>query len=233
MSTAQRLLTPPAPGSRAVVYPESDGEPMAENTQQYTWIERLKGGIEAACPDAFVAGDLLWYYLEGDPKSRVAPDVLVAFGRAPGDRGAYLQWLEDGVCPQVVVEVWSPGNTFAEQLNKLRLYERLGVQEFVTYDCERNAFAAFERSPAGTLEVAAASEPWTSPRTSCRFVPGEDTLRVYGPDGQIFRTVAEAKAYERELEAKAAESEAKAAESAAKADRLAEKLRAAGIDPEG
>ncbi len=132
----------------------------------------MRGGFAVACPEAFVACDLLWYYQEGDPTKRVGPDVMVVYGRPRGDRGSYRQWEEGGIAPQVVVEVWSPGNSFAEQTRKLRLYERLGVDEFIAYDPDRNTFSAFERDDAGGLEIAAAQQPWVSPHTGCRFVPG-------------------------------------------------------------
>jgi hypothetical protein len=38
MSTA--LATAPKPGE----YPDSDGEPMAENTLQFRWIVTIEGG---------------------------------------------------------------------------------------------------------------------------------------------------------------------------------------------
>ena len=62
----------------------------------------------------FVAGDLLWYPVEGKPSIRTAPDVMVVFGRPKGDRGSYKQWEEDGIAPQVVFEVLSPGNRAGE-----------------------------------------------------------------------------------------------------------------------
>lgn len=42
-------------------YPDSDGKPMAENTQQYQWITRLVTNLKYLLRDqtAFVAGDLL------------------------------------------------------------------------------------------------------------------------------------------------------------------------------
>ena len=30
-----------------VFYPETDGEPMADNTLQYEWIVTIKGGLDA------------------------------------------------------------------------------------------------------------------------------------------------------------------------------------------
>ena len=73
---------------------------------------------------------MLWYPVKGDPKTRVAPDVLVAFGRPKGDRGSYRTWEEENVAPQVVFEILSPGNTTAEMAEKLRFYERYGVEEY-------------------------------------------------------------------------------------------------------
>ncbi len=62
--------------SPTVIYPDSDGQPMAENTQQFQWIVVIKENLEilfANRPDVFVAGDLLWYPVEGDNKTRQAP----------------------------------------------------------------------------------------------------------------------------------------------------------------
>ena len=81
-------------------YPDSDGQPMADNTLQFQWIVTLQGGLDAMFrddPNVFVAGDLLWYPVEGNNKLRVAPDALVAFGRPKGYRGSYMQWEEDGI----------------------------------------------------------------------------------------------------------------------------------------
>jgi Uma2 family endonuclease len=45
-------------------YPDSDGNPMSDNTEQYRWIVIIKENLEimfADDPNVFVAGDLLWY----------------------------------------------------------------------------------------------------------------------------------------------------------------------------
>jgi hypothetical protein len=82
-----------------VSYPDCDGNPMADNTEQFRWIVVLQQNLEwlfADDPTVFVAGDLLWYPIEGDNKTRSAPDVMVILGRPKGDRGSYKQWL--GAC---------------------------------------------------------------------------------------------------------------------------------------
>src|SRR6266542_1981574 len=98
--------TPTAP----IEYPDSDGLPMADNTLQFEWIVTIKGNLDrlfADDPLVFVAGDLLWYAVEGRPEIRSAPDAMVVFGRPKGYRGSYKQWMEDGIPPQVVFEVLS------------------------------------------------------------------------------------------------------------------------------
>jgi len=99
------ITTPRRP---AIVYPDSDGKPIAENTLQFEWIVTIKEGLDRAFhdrPDVFVAGDLFWYPVEGRPDICTAPDALVAIGRPKGHRGSYKQWEEDGIAPQVVFEV--------------------------------------------------------------------------------------------------------------------------------
>ena len=54
-----------------VVYPESDGKPMADNTLQWDWMVKIVGELreQYAGQEVFVAGDLFWYPIEGDPKT--------------------------------------------------------------------------------------------------------------------------------------------------------------------
>src|SRR5262249_26260606 len=104
-----------------ILYPESDGQPLAENTKQLRWIVILFGNLAALFRDdgnVFVAADLFWYPVEGQPELRQAPDVLVVFGRPKGHRGSYQQWLEGHVPLTVVFEILSPGNTWMEMDDK-------------------------------------------------------------------------------------------------------------------
>lgn len=211
-ATAMKTVTYP------VVYPESDGQPMADNAKQYHWISYLKSNLDVvfAGQDVFVAGDLLWYPVEEQPKIRMAPDVLVAFDRPKGDRGSYLQWLENDTPPQVVFEILSPGNHPLEMSKKLSFYGQYGVQEYYAYDPDSLEFAVWTRR-GDLLWLLDAKETtnWISPRLGIRFVSAPDTeLRVFRPDGREFITLVEAEA------------------EFVRAERLAAKLRELGIDPE-
>jgi hypothetical protein len=77
------------------LYPDSDGQPMADNTKQYRWIVRLVSNLRNLLQGqtAFVAGDLLGYPVQVDapPVPSQAPDAMVVLGRPDGDRGSYQQ----------------------------------------------------------------------------------------------------------------------------------------------
>jgi Uma2 family endonuclease len=106
-------------------------------TKQFKWIQVLSGNLAALfdnVADVFVAGDLLWYPVEGYPEIRNAPAVLVAFGRPKGHRASYKQWEESDVAPQVVFEILSPSNDYDEMIAKQLFYEEHGVQEYYVYD---------------------------------------------------------------------------------------------------
>ncbi|MCY7336175.1 MAG: Uma2 family endonuclease, partial [Chamaesiphon sp.] len=130
----------PTETTTQVIYPDCDGNPMSDNTKQFRWIVTIKENLEllfAEDPQVFIAGDMLWYPVEGDNKIRQAPDAMVVFGRPKGDRGSYRQWVEDDIPPQVVFEILSPGNRMAEMSRKLNFYDRYGVSEYYIYDPDR------------------------------------------------------------------------------------------------
>ena len=116
-----------------IIYPDSDGEPMADNTKQFRWIVTIKENLEilfANNPEVFVAGDLLWYPVQGNNKIRQAPDAMVVFGRQKGDRGSYRQWEEDNIASQVVFEILSLSNRSVKTGEEVLFYQRYGVQEY-------------------------------------------------------------------------------------------------------
>jgi hypothetical protein len=60
-----------APRRVPLVYPESDGKPMADNTKQARWIVVVFGNLLALFRDrldVFVAADLFWYPVKGEGK---------------------------------------------------------------------------------------------------------------------------------------------------------------------
>lgn len=223
-----------------IIYPDCDGNPMSDNTKQFRWIVTIKENLEllfAEDPQVFIAGDLLWYPVEGDNKIRQAPDVMVVFGRPKGDRGSYRQWVEDDIPPQVVFEILSPGNRMAEMSRKLHFYERYGVSEYYIYDSDRIDLAGWVRYE-DRLESIEDTHNWISPRLGIRFSMQEDTLVIYRPDERPFlsfveidqlRQQAQQETQQARQEAQQARQETQQARQ--QAEKLAAKLRELGIDP--
>jgi Uma2 family endonuclease len=223
---------------RQIIYPDSDGQPMADNTEQFQWIVLFKENLEclfANDANVFVGGDLLWYAVEGQPEIRVAPDVMVALGRPKGKRGSYRQWQENNQPPQVVFEILSPGNTLKEMAKKLKFYDAHGVEEYYVYNPDTNDLAGFQRQN-GELIIIDEMDNWVSPRLGIRFALTTETLLVYHPDGQRFLTTVELAQLSQqqrlraEQEALRAEQEKLRAEQAEiELDRLRALLAEAGI----
>lgn len=230
----------PTTQTETILYPDSDGQPMADNTKQFELIVWLKENFEllfADHPNVFVAGDLLWYAVERKPAIRRAPDVMVIFGRPKGYRGSYRQWQEDNIPPQVVFEIVSPGNTLKELAQKFAFYHRYGVEEYYLYDPDKNELCGWLKNES-EFEVIEQINEWVSPRLQVRFeVTGEGWM-IYRPDGQPFLTYLELDRRWQEAEIRAEEERQRAEQERQRADNaeqqleaLLARMRAMGIEP--
>ncbi|MCI0456354.1 MAG: Uma2 family endonuclease [Gemmataceae bacterium] len=197
-----------------IFYPESDGQPMAENTRQLRWIVVLYGNLMVLFRDrldVFVGGNQFWYPVEGEPDIRAAPDVYVIFGRPKGDRSSYRQWEEDNIPMTVVFEVLSPGNTVNEMIDKLAFYDDHGVEEYYLYDPEGNRLHVFIRR-GEVLRRVHKVDGYVSPRLGIRFDLSGPELVVRYPDGRPFLTFEELEAERVQAEQRAAQAELRAAQ---------------------
>jgi Uma2 family endonuclease len=178
-------------------YPSGDGQPMAENTEQYRWLVLIKENLEmifATEDQVFIAGDLLWYPVPAEvqnPPPRYAPDVMVVFGRPKGKRKSYRQWLEGQVAPQVVFEILSDSNRSRqgrqEMAQKLAFYDRYGVEEYYIYDPDGLILEIWQAQGNQGLRQITDPTDWLSPRLGVRFrwQPGQE-LQLFTPEGQPF-----------------------------------------------
>jgi Uma2 family endonuclease len=140
-----------------IEYPESDGRPMAETDVHRRLMNDLISELEwffRDNPNVYVSGNLLLYYIEGDPTRRVSLDVFAVKGVGKGDRRIYKLW-EEKRAPDVVFEI-SSRQTWREDLHlKHRLYEQLGVSEYFVFDPEYDYLVeplVANRLVAGTYE---------------------------------------------------------------------------------
>lgn len=110
---------------------------MAESDRHCDQMMDLRAALKEyfrATMDVYVTGNLLLYYVEGDARKSVAPDIFVVFGVPNHQRGVYKLWEEERG-PEVVIELTSASTKKEDLGRKFRLYEQvLRVPEYFLFD---------------------------------------------------------------------------------------------------
>src|SRR5689334_24504147 len=89
-----------AASTSTIIYPSGDGKPMAEtwlHVRAIMWLHQALEAFFQGRPDVFIASDIFWYWEEGNPSARIAPDVMVVPGvqpRDPRERRSLFSWKE-------------------------------------------------------------------------------------------------------------------------------------------
>ena len=124
--------------ARPVRYPESDGKPMAETPYHG---ENLSGLIQMFKehyrdrPTTYVSGNNFLYFVEGDPRKNVSPDVFLVHGVEPRYRPIYCTWREGGKAPDLIIELTSPKTRKEDAVKKFLIYrDILRVREYFLFD---------------------------------------------------------------------------------------------------
>ncbi len=212
-----------------VVYPESDGKPMAETdvhrNLMIDFIQMLKRHFSDS-NDTYVSGNLLMYYEEGNPRKSVSPDVFVVFGVSKKQRRTYKIW-EEGRAPHFVLEVASPSTYRHDLTYKKDLYASvLGVSEYYIYDPyhEVNPYFVGYRLVDGVYEeIGLVDERLPSLMLGLDLGENEGVFGLYDPRRSVWLQPLE-KQIEQEAEARQ-RAEAELAQALAALKRLEEKER--------
>ncbi|MDX2040270.1 MAG: Uma2 family endonuclease [Acidobacteriota bacterium] len=190
------------------LYPESDGKPMAETDTHANLLMNLRLSLDNYFRDdsnVYVSGNLLVYYVEGNPAKCFAPDVFVVRGVPKGERRIYKLW-EEGVAPQIIIELTSR-KTWKEDLQtKWRLYEELGVQEYFIFDPEYDylddPLVGYRLENGKYVELEIKDGRAKSEVLGLELVNTGETLRLFDPNSnQVLPTPQEAQERVSELEA--------------------------------
>ena len=133
-----RIPTSPRPGiTPPIVYPESDGEPLAETEVHILAIVDFIATLRfhyRARPDTYVIGNMFLYYEEGNPKARKAPDLMVVKGVDTSQPRRIFKVWEEKAVPCVIIEFTSKETSDEDQGKKKDVYARLGVHEYFLFD---------------------------------------------------------------------------------------------------
>ncbi len=233
-----------ANSAEAIFYPSEDGQPLAETDahlmaifailsvlKQYVGAESRQFSKSVNKPGT-VLSDQFLYYAEGYPRLRVAPDVMVIFNVAGGGRDNYKIW-EEGEVPAVIFEVTSKGTKGEDESFKHLLYEQIGVQEYWQFDpkgewipeklkgywLDEDRYRPIKDSRSAALKLRLQVEG-----ELLAFYREDNGEKLLTPEELAETNEALTASNETLTEAKlAAETEA---------DRLREKLRSLGVDPD-
>ena len=122
-----------------VVYPTSDGQPMAETPVHGDCMMYVTSALrwwftKHGRDDVYVGMNNFLYYKRGNPRAVVAPDVYVVVGApAHPPRDTYMLWNEPKG-PDFVLEVTSKSTRGNDERRKRAVYAALGVREYFLYD---------------------------------------------------------------------------------------------------
>jgi Uma2 family endonuclease len=122
---------------REINYPTGDGKPMAETDvhrdEMVDVIQMLKDHF-ADHRDVYVSGNLLIFYVEGNRRKHISPDIFLVWGVEKKDRDNYLVWKE-GKAPDLVIEITSKSTRREDTKKKRELYrDILEVTEYFQFD---------------------------------------------------------------------------------------------------
>src|ERR1043166_1454170 len=85
-------------------------------------------------PKVYISGNLLMYYVKGNKRKHVSPDVFMVKGVDKKKRLYYLTW-EERKTPSVVIEVTSKSTRKEDTDTKFALYrDVLKVKEYFLFD---------------------------------------------------------------------------------------------------
>ena len=90
------------PIKTAIVYPDTDGAPMAESDSARDYLTYSVEALQLYFQDrdnVYVSGNLFIYYQQGSPSAVIAPDVFVIFGVEKKLRMSYKVWEENNQLP--------------------------------------------------------------------------------------------------------------------------------------
>ena len=134
----------------SIVYPEEDGEPLAESDFQLIPLTYAVVALRARYADredVYVGGNMLLYYRMNLPQFSVAPDVFMVDGvRGKHKRRSWFTWRE-GAAPAFVMEIASDSTWRHDGGAKRAIYAEIGVTEYWRFDPTGECF-----SPALTGE---------------------------------------------------------------------------------
>jgi Uma2 family endonuclease len=201
--------------------PDSD-EPQMESTLHWHQLALLVDCLEWYWQDRrdyFIGANLSVYY----DRERLrepglcGPDLFVVQGVVHRPRRSWVVWKEGGRFPDLIIELLSQETARVDRGRKKRLYQDVfRTPEYFWFSPDTLELAGFRLGEDGYREIPPDASGWRySEQLALNLGVQGEALRFFTRDGRLLPSSAEA---------------ARAAQ--ARAERLAQRLRSAGLDPD-
>ena len=170
-----------------LVYPESDGEPMAETGRHVRGLLDMIDTIDRIfqdVPDVHVCGNMFLYYEEGNPRKVISPDVFMVRGVSKKELRTYKTWEQQPYL-DLVIEFASPSTFTRDFAEKKQIYEQiLRVKEYYIYDPYHEiqpSFVGFRLVDGSYEEIAFVEGRLPSETLGLELGERDGVLRLYDP----------------------------------------------------
>ncbi|MEG4985488.1 Uma2 family endonuclease [Microcoleus sp. BR0-C5] len=207
---------------------ESD-EPEMESSLHYIQLALLVACLEwqwRERNDFFVGANLTVYYSQQQLRNRDfrGPDFFLIRNTEKRPRRSWVVWEEDGRYPDIIIELLSSSTARVDRNEKKILYQnRFRTPEYFWFDPEDLELSGF-RLIGQEYQAIIANEFGRLWSEVLELYLGihDGKLRYFTADGELVATPEES----------AMQAQQKAAQAQERVERLANQLRALGIEPE-
>jgi len=204
-------------------------EPEMESSLHYAQLALLVACLEWLWRDRndyFIGANLTIYFSREQLKNRDfrGPDFFLVNQTEKKPRRSWVVWEEGGQYPDLIIELLSPATAQVDRTLKKTLYQdRFRTPEYFWFSPETLEFAGYRLAGRHYVEISPNDEGLLWSEVLGLYLGVQDnTLRYFQPSGELVPTPEEA----------AEQAQAQAQQAEARAARLAEQLKAFGIDPE-
>jgi Uma2 family endonuclease len=184
----------PAEIDDELFYPASDGKPMGETGPHVIDLLQTMTCLRthfAHDPNVYVGANMFIYYVPGDRRRSVCPDLFVVRGvPKQEDRRVYLTWVE-GKTPDFILELLSRKTEQKDRGPKKRFYQtRFRTQEYFLFDPETGILNGYRLVSGRYREIKPDDRGRiVSEVLGLMFGTGvSGWLRVYRLDGTVLKT---------------------------------------------
>ncbi len=181
---------------------------MAETDFHRILMTALIGTLDfrfADDPMVYVSGNLLMYYVRGNKRKHVSPDVFVVKGVEKKLRLNYLTW-EEGKTPNAVIEITSKSTRKEDTDTKFVLYrDVLKVKEYFQFDpfgdyLKPDRLRGYRLRKGEYVPIALVDGRMLSLVLGLHLERDSNTLRLYDPETKTWLLTADERAEQAERE---------------------------------